>query len=276
MGRRAIAILAIWCLLRPSVAFATYIPITVEEQDASPSVTTVKKLKVNNGSLTDNGSGTVSLVTGTTPPGGSDTYVQYNNAGSFGGDAGFIYNATTDSATLGGTVAAGTLTEGGNAVPNVTDTLSVFAATTSLQLLGVLSDETGSGAAVFATSPTFTTSLTSPLVLGGTATTSDLALQTTSGVGAAGADMHFLVGNNGATEALTILNSGNVGIGTTAPGALLDVRGAAIFNEAAAVSASNSRPVPRPAAGTPEVVWVRRARGLPAVAVASLSSRLGR
>lgn len=36
--------------------------------------------------------------------------------------------------------------------------LSQFAATTSAQLSGVLSDETGSGLAVFATSPTFTTS----------------------------------------------------------------------------------------------------------------------
>jgi len=35
--------------------------------------------------------------------------------------------------------------------------------------------------------------------------------------------MHFLVGNNGATEAMTILNSGNVGIGTAAPGSRLDV-----------------------------------------------------
>lgn len=35
--------------------------------------------------------------------------------------------------------------------------LSVFAATTSLQLKGVISDETGSGALVFATSPTFVT-----------------------------------------------------------------------------------------------------------------------
>ena len=60
-------------------------------------------------------------------------------------------------------------------------------------------------------------------LLGGTATTADLTLQTTSGVGAAGADMHFLVGNNGATEALTILNSGNVGIGTTAPAGLFHV-----------------------------------------------------
>jgi len=58
-------------------------------------------------------------------------------------------------------------------------------------------------------------------LIGGSSTTSDLTLQTTSGVGATGADMHFLVGNNGGTEAMTVLNSGNVGIGTTTPGALL-------------------------------------------------------
>ena len=45
---------------------------------------------------------------------------------------------------------AGTLTTTGN-------NLSVFAATTSLQLAGVISDETGSGALVFATSPTLVT-----------------------------------------------------------------------------------------------------------------------
>ena len=73
---------------------------------------------------------------------------------------------------------------------------------------------------------TIGTSLTVPTVLGGTATTSDLNLKTTSGIGAAGADMHFLVGNNGATEAMTILNNGNVGIGTTAPGAALHLGGA--------------------------------------------------
>ena len=81
---------------------------------------------------------------------------------------------------------------------------------------------------MFATSPTittpiFATNITTPLVLGGTGTTQDLSLQTTSGVGATGADMHFLVGNNGATEAMTILNNGNVGIGTTGPASLLHV-----------------------------------------------------
>jgi hypothetical protein len=44
--------------------------------------------------------------------------------------------------------------------------LSVFAATTSSQLAGVISDETGSGSLVFGTSPTFTTNITTPLING--------------------------------------------------------------------------------------------------------------
>lgn len=52
------------------------------------------------------------------------------------------------------------LQESGNAVPNATDHLGFFAATTSAQLYGVLSDETGSASgspvAVFSVSPTLT------------------------------------------------------------------------------------------------------------------------
>ena len=79
------------------------------------------------------------------------------------------------------------------------------------------------GFAVTTDGKVVTDELTSPLIIGGTTTTSDLFLKTTSGVGTTGADMHFLVGNNGATEAMTILNSGNVGIGTTAPASKLAV-----------------------------------------------------
>ena len=93
----------------------------------------------------------------------------------------------------------------------------------SAGLLAALSDETGTGAVVFGTTPTFSTNLTVPLILGGTGTTQDLSFQTTSGVGASGADIHFLVGNNGSTEAMTILNNGNVGIGTTTPQNVLSV-----------------------------------------------------
>lgn len=52
--------------------------------------------------------GTGLTITGTTidaaggSPGGSDTYVQYNNASAFGGDAGFAYSAANDTVNLGG------------------------------------------------------------------------------------------------------------------------------------------------------------------------------
>lgn len=45
-------------------------------------------------------------------------------------------------------------------------------------------------------------------IIGGTATTSTLTFKTTTGIGATGADHIFQVGNNGATEAVRILNSG--------------------------------------------------------------------
>ncbi|HAI74055.1 TPA: hypothetical protein DCL22_01550, partial [Candidatus Moranbacteria bacterium] len=62
-------------------------------------------------------------------------------------------------------------------------------------------------------------------LIGGTGTTDDLILQTTSATGIAGANMYFKVGDNGATTAMTILNSGYVGIGTTAPDVKLYVDG---------------------------------------------------
>ncbi len=84
---------------------------------------------------------------------------------------------------------------------------------------------TGTGSAVLATSPTFTTSLTSPLVVGGTAVSSTLSLQSTSGVGSSDA-IKFLVGNNGGTEAVRILTNGNVGINNINPQNSLAVGGA--------------------------------------------------
>ena len=75
---------------------------------------------------------------------------------------------------------------------------------------------TGTGTtAVLSTSPTFTTSIIVPKIIGGTGTTQTLTYQTTSGVGATGADHIFLVGNNGATQAMRIYNTGNVSISNT-------------------------------------------------------------
>jgi len=87
---------------------------------------------------------------------------------------------------------------------------------------------TGTGNVVRATSPTITTptiatSATVPLLIGGTGTTSTLALRSTSGVGTTGADIIFQTGNNGATEVMRILNSGVVGIGIAARNATFEV-----------------------------------------------------
>ena len=73
------------------------------------------------------------------------------------------------------------------------------------------------------------------VLIGGTATTDGLTFQTTSGVGAAGADMHFLVGNNGAIEALTILNNANSGFGVDDPDAKVE-----IFSTSAQLKLSNN------------------------------------
>lgn len=72
--------------------------------------------------------------------------------------------------------------------------------------------------------------MTSNKLIGGSTTTSDLYLQTTTGVGTTGADMHFLVGNNGDTEAMTILNSADVGIGTNTPNNKIQVVDLINFN----------------------------------------------
>jgi len=51
-------------------------------------------------SSASNGAVTISSAGGT--PGGLDTYVQFNDGGSFGGDSGLTYNKTTDTLTISG------------------------------------------------------------------------------------------------------------------------------------------------------------------------------
>jgi hypothetical protein len=104
---------------------------------------------------------------------------------------------TVDTATYL-TSATGVTTVNGSSgaitsVAKTTDKLSVFAATTSAELAGVISDETGSGVVVFGTSPAITTSLT-------TASTSfDLLNTTATTVNFAGAATAVNIGNASGT-----------------------------------------------------------------------------
>lgn len=107
---------------------------------------------------------------------------------------------------------------------NVAAMLATFS---SANIAAACTDETGSGALVFATAPTFTTNITAPLVIGGTAAAASLELRATSGVGAGSELVKISAGNNGGTTigtfqtagitlytALTLLGQYNVQTGT--------------------------------------------------------------
>ncbi len=92
----------------------------------------------------------------------------------------------------------------------------------SANLITAVTNETGTGQLVFNTSPTFSTQLAVPQVVGGSTVASSLTLKSTSGVGSTDF-IRFLVGNNGAVEAARITTNGYFGIGTTTPNNLLQV-----------------------------------------------------
>lgn len=73
-----------------------------------------------------------------------------------------------------------TLQDVASTIAMYSNKLSVFAATTSAELAGVISDETGSGVLVFGTTPTFTTSIIAPLVYGSASSGGNLTIQSTS------------------------------------------------------------------------------------------------
>jgi hypothetical protein len=131
---------------------------------------------------------------------GVNGFLKTNGSGTWTVDTTTYLTATTGVTTVNGV--SGAITN----VAKTTDKLSVFAATTSAELAGVISDETGSGALVFGTSPAITTSLT-------TASASfDLVNTAATTVNFAGAATNVNIGN--ASGTVTI--AGNLTVnGTT-------------------------------------------------------------
>lgn len=141
---------------------------------------------------------TVNRITITTPANGSTLTIAdgktftLNNTLSFSGT-----DTSSVSFGSGGTVAY----QGG--------TLAQFASTTSAQLAGIIADETGSGALVFATSPTLTTpiintSMRVPVVYGSNAASASLTLSSTSSA----TKGSLLLGETGDTVRLNTTTNG--------------------------------------------------------------------
>jgi len=122
----------------------------------------LNKLKYYNGSawveLSSGGSGTwqpadadltaIAALTGTAG------FLKTNGSSTWSVDTNTYLTSSTGVTTVNG--ASGAISN----VALTTSTLAQFAATTSSQLAGVLSDETGTGYVVFNTSPSFVTSIT--------------------------------------------------------------------------------------------------------------------
>lgn len=102
-----------------------------------------------------------------------------------------------------------TFAGGGDAL--VANTLAQFAATTSLELKGVISDETGSGALVFATSPTLVTPALGTPSSGTLTNTSGLPLTTgiTDDAGCTGSQLVRRNAGDTAWECVTAAGGGN-------------------------------------------------------------------
>ena len=150
------------------------------------------------------GGGAVSL-------GGS---VTLSNAGVTGvvAGTGITVSGATGNVTItnNGVQSVNSLTGAVTGIATTAGKLSQFAATTSAELAGVVSDETGSGALVFATGPTFATSINTSSasfnLLNTTATTLSIGSAATTG------RLFGYTGNLTATQSVTVAGA-DTGVG---------------------------------------------------------------
>ena len=197
---------------------------------AQDSSLLLKQLVVALGNVTGGGgggSGTVTSVSVTTQNGVSATVTNPTTTPALAFTLGAI---TPTTVRLSGSVSGTTLLQApavaGSAVitfPSVTSTLAIignplsqFASTTSAQLASIISDKTGSGSLVFATSPTLVT----PLL--GTPTSGTLTnctgLPVSSGISGLGAGVATALAVNVGSAGAVVVNGGV--LGTPSSGAL--------------------------------------------------------
>lgn len=88
--------------------------------------------------------------------------------------------------------------------------------------------------------------------IGSTSTNSGLTLRSTSGVGAAGADIIFQTGNNGTTEVGRFLNAGQFGVGVSSPTAMLHLKAGTATASTAPLKFNSGTNLTSPEAGAME------------------------
>jgi hypothetical protein len=142
---------------------------------------------------------TVNRVTITTPATGSTLTIA-------DGKTLTASNTLTFTGTDSSSVAFGS----GGTVAYTANKLSAFAATTSAELAGVISDETGSGGLVFGTSPTFTTGMSGSATFSAFASSTDLTVGYT-GVSASTTNIVSGINPTGVTKIVNIATGGDVG-----------------------------------------------------------------
>lgn len=153
--------------------------------------------------LTTHISGTLPIANGGT----NLTTTPTNGQLLIGNGTGYSLAALTASTGVSVTNGSGTITIANTGVTSLT-------AGTNISVSG----STGAVTVNTTAAPTFSTSVTSPLVIGGTAASSSLTLQSTSGIGTTDSIL-FKVGNNGATTAMSIATGGQITVGSGTAGA---------------------------------------------------------
>lgn len=193
--------------------------VELKEIDGTPDVKCVKIIKVTNGTLACTGNTCTITISGGGggSPGGADTNVQYNNSGSFGGVAGFIFDGTSKvslgvAGTSVGAVAFRNATSGTITVQPVTGalgtvTLSLPATTGTLALTSQLTSGT-----VTSVAQSFTGGLIS--VGGSPITTSGTLALTVAGT--SGGIPYFSSGTTWASSAALTANLPVIGGGAGA------------------------------------------------------------
>ena len=170
---------------------------------------------------------------------GSDTQVQFNDGGSFGGDAGLTYNKSTDTLTVSGDLAVngGDVTSSAatfNLLNSTVTTLNVGGAATAVEIgaatgtTSINNDLTVDGNTTLGNASTDTTTVAGDLAVNGgditsSATSFNLLNGTVTNLNIGGAGTDINVGSNGA-GALYLKNAANFISGTTTQA------GAATFN----------------------------------------------